>query len=435
MVLERLLEERLHTLSNLSADHSCSESARCEMTADPQKALDLGHDIESALLFLKEHDYNHLNVRSHIESLKRENPQAVFIEAPPKFFLNQSRWKSYQTCDRYYGWWNIEMLAPERVKKHFKVGTAVHAAQVVAHEGGGTPEAFAEGLKIAEESIRRETPQSLMKGVEDEEELTENLDTVRRLLPAYRAHYAGRGQLWKPLGMELAFCVEVGEQTGVYLVGRLDNLVTFMNGLYIVDYKTMKKMDMRNFLQFEIDIQLTAYIYGGTKQLSIDALARGAKPVMIRGAIIDGMVKTQVPQFHREIYTRTIDDLREFELEFCMKAWEIAAKHAIVDDDRAKYNYYADRMYQLGRQGGWKITFPKNTQQCFQYGTCSHRDLCVKDNETRRMIFVKRGNDYVDDAAGRTLNEIRSDVESDGGGGPTEGRGPGGEGLDGPAES
>jgi hypothetical protein len=226
------------------------------------------------------------------------------------------------------------------------------------------------------------------------------------MLPAYHAHYGAKGEMWKPLGMELAFCVEVGEGTGVYLVGRIDNLVTFMNGIWIVDYKTMKKMDMREFMKYEIDIQLTAYIYGGTKQLSLDALSRGEKPVMIKGAIIDGMVKTQVPQFHRELYSRTLQDLRQFELEFCMKAWEIAAKHAMVEKNRAKYNYFTERIWALGEQGGWKIIFPMNTQQCFRYGTCSHRDLCVKDNDVRRMSFRKRDQDYVDDAAGRRISSV-----------------------------
>lgn len=329
--------------------------------------------------------------------------QPVYIaldDSVPKVFLNQSRWKGYQDCDRYYGWWNIENLAPDRPKRHFKIGIAVHKAQQYIHTQGGSDEAVQKGLKIAEDSIRSETKIQLPT---DQEELDKDLEIAKALLPAYHKHYGARGEMWKPLGTELSFCVEVAENTGVYLVGRIDNLVTFKGGLWIVDYKTMAKLDMREFMKYEIDIQLTAYIYGGTKQLSIEAIARGERPVMIRGAIIDGMVKTQTPQFHRELYTRSIEDLKEFELEFCMKAWEIAAKHAIVDNRRDLYDYFAGRMFDLGTQTGWKTVFPKNTQQCFRYGTCTHRDLCVKDNDVRRMAFVKRDQDYVDDAAGRKV--------------------------------
>lgn len=302
----------------------------------------------------------------------------IYVELPP-FFINQSRWKAYVDCDRLYGWLYVEGIEPDRPRKHFELGTAVHAAQVIAHSKLGTPEAFEEGAKAAEALFRKGMGGPRLPN--DEAEIQDGVNTIRRLLPAYHQHYAGSKQLWKPLGMELAFCVEVGEGTNVFLVGRIDNLVTFMNGLWLVDYKTMAKLDMRNFLQFEIDIQLTAYIYGGTKQLTLDARKRGEPPVLIRGAIIDGMVKTQIPQFHRELYTRSVDQLREFELEFVEKVREIATKHARV------------------RQGEhWKLVFPKNTNQCFKYGVCAFRDLCVKDNEVRRLAYRPRTPDYVDSA-------------------------------------
>ena len=321
----------------------------------------------------------------------------IYIDVPP-IWLNQSRWKAYQDCDRLFAWPYLQGLEPDRKKGYFELGSAVHAAQVAAHEAGGTPEAFAAATEAAKRAFEKGMEGPRLPG--DEEEIQKGLDIIAKLLPAYHQHYAkqGAGSLWKPLGMELAFCVEVGEGTNVWLVGRIDNLVTFMGGLWLVDYKTMGRLDLRDFIKYEIDIQLTAYIYGGTKQLSLDAQARGEKPVMIRGAIIDGMVKTAIPQFHRELYTRTVEDLREFELEFCQKAWEIASKQAIVRKDRRAYDAYAEKLWDLGQQGGWKTTFPKNTNQCFRYGTCAYRDLCAKDTETRRLAFRQRAPDYVDAA-------------------------------------
>lgn len=301
-------------------------------------------------------------------------------------FINQSRWKAYSDCDRFYGWNYLENLVPSRPRKNLELGGAVHKAMVIAFEGNGTPQAFADGAKLAEAEFRKGMGAAQLPG--DEAEILEGVGTIQRMLPAYHAHYAS-GQLWKPLGLEVAFCVEVGEGTNVYLVGRIDNLVTFMNGLWLVDYKTMQKLDMRNFLKYEIDIQLTAYIYGGTKQLTLDARKRGEPPVIIRGAIIDGMVKTQIPQFHRELYTRDINDLREFEAEFVEKAREIAVKHLRVHNGE-----------------NWKTVFPKNTNQCYSYGVCPYRDLCIKDNEVRRMSFKKRSGDYVDDAAKVSVSPV-----------------------------
>ena len=314
----------------------------------------------------------------------------------PEFFINQSRWKCYQDCDRMYGWEYVEQLLPDRPRKVLEIGAAVHKAQVVAFSRGGTAEAYVEATQVAAATFReRMGAAPLLPG--DEAEVQDGVAVIRRLLPAYHAHYKALGQQWKPLGLEVKFCVEVGEGTNVWLVGRIDNLVTFMQGLWLVDYKTMGRLDLRDFLKYELDTQLTAYIYGGTKQLSLEARAQGKPPVIIRGAIIDGMVKTQVPQFHRELYTRSIEELRDFEIEFCLKAWEIAAKHAVLLDDRAAFDAFGDRIYHVGQQHGWKALFPKNTNHCFRYGTCAWRDLCAKDTAVRRCAFKYRDQDYVDE--------------------------------------
>lgn len=332
--------------------------------------------------------------------------EPIYIELPPKFFLNQSRLKAYQDCDRLYGWQYVEQLEPDRPRKNLVIGSAIHKAQVAIHEKGLSPEAITEATKVAGEYFTTHMKSLGPQLPGDEAEVNAGKKIIANLLPAYYQHWKSLGQVWKPLGQELAFCVEVGEGTNVWLVGTLDNLVSLNGSLWLVDYKTMSKMDMREFLKYEIDVQLTAYIYGGTKQLSLLARAEGKPPVVIRGAIIDGMIKTDIPQFHREMYTRSIEDLREFELEFCMKAWEMASKHAMVRKDRAAYDLYREKMYQLGADSGWKVIFPKNTQQCFKYGTCSHRDLCVKDNSVRRLAYKVRGADYVDDA--RQGNQLRT---------------------------
>lgn len=324
--------------------------------------------------------------------------EPIHIELPPPFWLNQSRWKSFQDCDRLYAWWEIEGIVPDRPRKPLAVGGAFHKAQVRIHKEGSTPESVVSATQEAAESVAKAMSTQGPQLPGDEEQKDDAVATVKRLLPAYHEHWKSLGQQWKPLGQELSFKVEVGEGTNVFLVGTIDNLVVMNNSLWLVDYKTMAKLDMREFIKYEIDIQLTAYIYGGTKQLSLNARAEGKPPVVIRGAIIDGVVKTIVPQFHREIYTRSIDDLREFELEFCQKAWEMASKHAVIKGDRQAYDAYTEKIWSLGQSAGWKVTFPKNTQQCFKYGVCSYRDLCIKDTPVRRLSFRKREPDYVDTA-------------------------------------
>lgn len=329
---------------------------------------------------------------------------AVVIELPP-IFLNQSRYKNFFDCPRYYGWLHVEGLVSSRPRKQLVTGRMVHDAQLEIHSGGNTPEVIAAATERAakrfvEEMKPPEGPQILIGIAEEKlkEEAKEGEALIKKMLPAYHRHWGERGMLWKPLGQELEFTVEVGEETNVFLVGRIDNLAIFMNGLWIVDYKTMVKNDPREFLKWNTDIQLTAYIYGGSKQLTLDARKLGKPPVRIRGAIIDGMIKTLIPQFEREMFTRTIEDLREFEQEWCFSAWDIAAREAMIKGERKKHDLFREKQYALGASGGWKIAFPKATNHCYRYGQCSHLDLCVKDNETRRLAFIRRGSDYVDNA-------------------------------------
>lgn len=297
------------------------------------------------------------------------------------FYINQSRWKSYQDCDRLYAWLYVINIMPRRPRTYLLFGTAVHWAMEQAHLLGGSEEAFERATKGAVELFERSV-KGLGGPLFDDDRA--KIDDARKMLPsivsAYRQHYEAKGTVWKPLGTEMELDVEVGEDSHIRLVGKIDNLVNFMNGLWLVDYKTMNKLDMREFMKYELDVQLTAYIYGGTKQLSMQSMSKGGKPIVIRGAIIDGIVKTQVPQFHREMFVRTIDDLRDFEQEFVEKAREIAIKH---------------RRVQNGEN--WKTVFPKNTNHCPAYGGCAFRDLCVRDNETRRMDFTPRPPDYVDE--------------------------------------
>lgn len=339
---------------------------------------------------------------------------SIVIELPP-IFMNQSRYKNFQDCPRYYGWLHIEGLISSRPRKQLVTGRMVHEAQLEIYSGGSTPEVISAATEKAAkrfvEEMKPVGPQIAIGGVVDEkltEESREGELLIKKMLPAYHRFWGDRGMLWKPLGQELEFCVEVGEGTGVYLIGRIDNLAVYMNGLWIVDYKTMPKNDPREFLKWNTDIQLTAYIYGGSKQLSADAKKQGKAPVRIRGAIIDGMIKTALPQFERETFTRTIEELREFEQEWCFNVWDIAAREAMIKGEKTKHDLFREKQYALGAAAGWKIAFPKATNHCFRYGQCSHLDLCVKDNETRRVAFIKRTPDYVDGA--RTAEKLRREA-------------------------
>jgi hypothetical protein len=294
-------------------------------------------------------------------------------EAP--FVMNQSRLKTYLNCNRLYGWQYLQQLEPVGKRSALEIGTAAHTGLALLHAEGGTVELAL--AKAKEQLSERSGIQSRFADMD----LAEADAIMTRTLEAYFRHWQGQGQMWTPLNQEVGFMVEVGTGTNIFLRGRADNLSIMGGALYIVDYKTAGKMDPRDLLKYELDIQLSAYIYGLSKQLSAESAAAGGPPVRVEGAIIDLLVKTQTPQFARESYTRTEEELAEFELEFIEYGTRLRSQHARVAGGEA-----------------WKIVFPKNTDACFRYGTCAFRDLCLKDTPIRRLAYNQRKPDYVDEA-------------------------------------
>jgi RecB family exonuclease len=312
--------------------------------------------------------------------------------------LNQSSLKDYQNCQRLHAWRRLEGLEQPIRRSATEIGTAVHAGLALFH--GEDPDSG--DVEKAVELVKKTLSASAGPRSAFADKSLEDAETIAtRTIRAYFEHWDKHNDIWTPLNQEVQFLVEVQpgwwrgtfepesgvslptlQHTDLWLRGRLDNLsIVPGSGLYIVDYKTAGKMDPRDLLKYELDIQLTAYIYGLSRQLTEDSLKEGREPIAVRGAIIDLLVKTAVPQFAREMFTRTVDEMEEFEYEFVEYASRIREQLLRVDAGE-----------------NWKRVFPRNTEHCFRYGTCAFRDLCLLDTEVRRLAFDKKRPDYVDDA-------------------------------------
>lgn len=280
------------------------------------------------------------------------------------FNARQSSIKEFQDCHRKYGWSRVENLTPERPSMALEFGSATHL--YLQERKRGLPQA--EALKIGIERLLKNFPKPMFPG--DDELLMEHRELAVRLWPMHEAYWADDDEQFMPLGQEVKGRVEVGENSGVFLVFQLDRLVSWASHFWIWDYKTMGKNDDRNFLQYEIDIQPTAYVYGASKVLH----------TRVAGVVIDGLIKTKVPQFRREHYIRTDDQLLEFQEEFIEICQEIAWRHTRVKSGE-----------------DWKVVFYKNTNQCFRYYTCQFFNLCQRDTPMNRMAYKQRNPDYMDD--------------------------------------
>lgn len=295
----------------------------------------------------------------------------------PSFETNQSRLQFYLDCHRKYWWRFEENLVPDRPEWALEVGKALHVGTAVINSGGDITTA----VQLSTKAFRDAMPERLIPG--DVEIIEEHAQTIQRLLPAYIQHWK-HDQTFKHLAVEVAGRVEIGSGTGVFLNFRVDSLAQAMRQLWIYDAKSMSKLDPRDLLKYEMDLQFTAYIYAVSKQLG----------TRVSGVLVDALVKTKIPQFHREFFTRSDEELQEFEYEFVEMCQEIARGRARI---------------QQGEDP--KVVFYKNTRECFRYGTCAYRPLCLLDTPERRMAFISRKPDYVDqsqDASRTPAHQTRS---------------------------
>ena len=295
----------------------------------------------------------------------------VFDLAVDEFTGRQSGVKQFISCHREYGWSRVENLEPEQPRWPLEFGSATHL--FLQEHKRGVP--MAEALKLAEARLVRDFKPAMFQ--EELEEREQYKELLRNLVPAYMAYWSD--DIDVPIGNEIKGRVEVGEGTGVYIVFQVDQIVSAHGQFWIKDYKTMSKNDDRGFQPYEIDIQPTAYVYAVSKMM-YGWKPHSAKP-RIAGTIIDGLIKTKVPQFRRETFLRTDDDLAEFEREWVEVCREIAMRHARV---------------QAGEP--WKLVFYRNTQHCFKWGrACDFFQLCTKDSPMMRMAYKHRVADYMDD--------------------------------------
>lgn len=278
----------------------------------------------------------------------------------------------YENCHRKFYWWDIIGLELDRPRWALDIGTSVHLGLALLGSGEGIDDAVLQ----AKAKLSSLMPKRLMPG--DDTDLLDNQALVEKLLRGYAAEY--KETTWIPIAQETKGTVEVGDGTNVLLVFRTDKLATWNNRLWIVDHKTAGKLDLRDLQKYEMALQFSAYQYAVTK-FTHQAVA---------GIIVDILVKTKTPQYHRDLKTRSNKELLEFENEFVEIGKEIAWRKARVTAGEDP-----------------KTVFYKNTDECFRYGTCPYRELCMEDTPTRRSLYRQREVDYVDDPQHVAIETIK----------------------------
>ena len=326
-----------------------------------------------------------------------ERPELVTVDLSTKtltYNMNQSRLQQYMDCQRRFFWKFVENLDVKKPAVRMELGSGIHESLAVRGAGGSMEDAIENGVA----RLRRDFKDVYLMP-EEIAEIDEVEETLRKMIPAYEENW--NKAPWQPLGIEVGGTVDIGtvevatkRPSGLYeadtwtvkITFRIDKLVLFNNQIWIVDHKSAAKLDMRDVAKYAMDVQMTSYTYAATKILEeqMPASAKGLTP-RVQGVIVDLLVKTKVPQFHRDLFYRTDDDLVEFQYDWL--EWSEQIIRAWL------------RAETFSREGvPPRLAFPKNTKVCFNYGTCPFYALCIKDTPEKRLDFKNREKDYVDNA-------------------------------------
>lgn len=295
--------------------------------------------------------------------------------------LNQSRIVQANNCKRKY-YWTFELnLVPDKPQWALDVGKAAHEGLAALNDGRVEAVVYQAASDSFDKSMK------LVKFMPGEKDLAaEHKAGMLNLLRAYIAHYEGIDD-WVVLKPEVQGRVEVGEGTGCFLIFRTDAIVTWRQRLFLLEHKTMAQNRLDNWLKYQMDYQITSYIYAITKLLG----------VRVAGVIVNGLVKTKIPQFKRDMYTRTDEQLVEWEFETVEQIREIMW-----------------RKKRVANGENFKMVWYKNTSQCFQYGQCPYRQLCLHDTPTTRAGYARRPTDYVDNPALLDTTSVQTSTDESG---------------------
>jgi hypothetical protein len=299
------------------------------------------------------------------EQFEASRESYAFIEFEGETLtLNQSRIVQHNNCKRKYYWTYELKLVPDKPQWALDVGKAAHEGLAALNDG--------RDKKTVMEATAASWTKS-MKAVKfmpgEREMAADHFAKLVNMLEAYINHYEGVDD-WVVLKPEVQGRVEVGEGTGCFLIFRTDAIVTWRRSLFLLEHKTMAQNRADNFLKYHLDYQVTSYIYAITKLLK----------VRVAGVILNALIKTTIPQFKRDMFTRTDEQLVEWEFETVEQIREIMwRKKRVANGENPKMVWY------------------KNTSECFRYGQCPYRQLCLKDSPTARASYAKRPDDYVDD--------------------------------------
>jgi len=265
--------------------------------------------------------------------------------------LDYTTISDFLTCRKRYYWRHRQNLVQKVVSTALTFGGTWHESMHALWTGKGDAEAvFIRGYKDVE--VAEGDKRTLERGV--------------KVLADYTKRYEGK--IFEVLESEVSHSKVTD---GVTYCGRMDKIIRWEGGIYVMEHKTTSQLGFTFFNQFALNHQIDGYIW-----LCKDKMGECA------GVLIDAVLiaKTKFNAM-RDVATRTEDDMKVFELELL---------------DIAANIYYAN---ETG-------SYPKNKSMCEYYGECPYRDACLYHDD-KRIIEGRYRKSVWDAAKGK---EVSKDV-------------------------
>ena len=188
------------------------------------------------------------------------------------------------------------------------------------------------------------------KELEFEEDVKRTKFTGELILKAYYKKYKDQCSYMKAIHHEVIWELPFNQ---LVLCGRMDRIVEWQGGLWVMDHKTTSRLGASYFEQYNPHAQVTMYLYAAQQYFGVEK---------VRGFIVDAAFVGKSNKNQRDIITMTQVEIDERMDEILTHAYELITVEKALEQ----------------KPEAWKTICPRAmiTEACSAWGACEYRDLC-----------------------------------------------------------
>lgn len=182
---------------------------------------------------------------------------------PEKLTISHSLKKEWLTCRRKFLLKYLGLLEPKKIFIPFFVGGFFHDGLESFYKKED-PEVFIPELR---EKMMAKAKEAVFLTPEEEQDLDQQIATVEGMVAAYCIKYAKDLSKWKIIATEMEFEIPITDD--ISYAGKIDGVVKIGDEHFVLEHKTVGRLDRDYVTRLGLDTQITGYIIGARKKLGI----------------------------------------------------------------------------------------------------------------------------------------------------------------------